>query len=108
MTNRSHLQRTGRVLCLDGGGIKGLVMTQMLYVLEETLGKPIHECFDWISGTSTGGFLALMVCMGKDVQTQSSFLDLVYFPLKPSSHFPFPLPHMQESQCRMSSHCTTT
>lgn len=54
------------MLCLDGGGIKGLVMTQMLYVLEEMLGKPIQECFDWISGTSTGGFLALMVCMGKD------------------------------------------
>lgn len=69
MTNRSHLQRTGRVLCLDGGGIKGLVMTQMLYVLEEMLGKPIQECFDWISGTSTGGFLALMVCMGKDTRT---------------------------------------
>lgn len=50
---------------MDGGGIKGLVMTQMLFVLEEMLGKPIQECFDWISGTSTGGFLALMVCMGK-------------------------------------------
>lgn len=54
------------MLCLDGGGIKGLVMTQMLFVLEEVLGRPIQECFDWISGTSTGGFLALMLCMGKD------------------------------------------
>ena len=55
---------SGRVLCLDGGGIKGLVLTQMLFVLEEVLGKPIKECFDWISGTSTGGFLALMLANG--------------------------------------------
>lgn len=78
MTNRRHLQRTGRVLCLDGGGIKGLVMTQMLFVLEEILGKPIQECFDWISGTSTGGFLALMICMGKSVQDVQS----LYYNLK--------------------------
>ncbi|KAG7164464.1 85/88 kDa calcium-independent phospholipase A2-like 2 [Homarus americanus] len=62
VTNCSNSQRTGRVLCLDGGGIKGLVMTQMLFVIQEMLGKPIRECFDWISGTSTGGFLALMLC----------------------------------------------
>ena len=58
------MQGTGRVLCLDGGGIKGLVLTQMLFVLEDLFGKPIKECFDWISGTSTGGFLALMLCTG--------------------------------------------
>lgn len=42
-------------------------MTQMLFVIQEVLGKPIHECFDWISGTSTGGFLALMLCTGESV-----------------------------------------
>ncbi|KAK8393764.1 hypothetical protein O3P69_006823 [Scylla paramamosain] len=78
LANRNHLQRTGRVLCLDGGGIKGLVMTQMLFVLEEVLGRPIQECFDWISGTSTGGFLALMLCMGKSVQDVQS----LYYNLK--------------------------
>ncbi|KAK3864297.1 hypothetical protein Pcinc_030012 [Petrolisthes cinctipes] len=70
--------RTGRVLCLDGGGIKGLVMTQMLFVMEEVLGQPIRECFDWISGTSTGGFLALMICSGKSVQDVQS----LYYNLK--------------------------
>ncbi|XP_045114942.1 85/88 kDa calcium-independent phospholipase A2-like isoform X2 [Portunus trituberculatus] len=78
LANRNHLQRTGRVLCLDGGGIKGLVMTQMLFVMEEVLGRPIQECFDWISGTSTGGFLALMLCMGKSVQDVQS----LYYNLK--------------------------
>lgn len=65
VTNRNRQQCTGRVLCLDGGGIKGLVMTQMLFVIQKVLGKPIRECFDWISGTSTGGFLALMLCSGE-------------------------------------------
>ncbi|XP_069951966.1 85/88 kDa calcium-independent phospholipase A2 isoform X3 [Cherax quadricarinatus] len=78
VTNRSRQQRTGRVLCLDGGGIKGLVMTQMLFVIQEMLGKPIQECFDWISGTSTGGFLALMLCSGKSVQDVQS----LYYNLK--------------------------
>ncbi|KAK7081429.1 85/88 kDa calcium-independent phospholipase A2 [Halocaridina rubra] len=76
--NRTGHQRTGRVLCLDGGGIKGLVMTQMLFVIQEVLGRPIHECFDWISGTSTGGFLALMICTGKSVQDVQS----LYYNLK--------------------------
>lgn len=60
------------MLCLDGGGIKGLVLTQQLFVLEKALGRPIQDCFDWICGTSTGGFLALMLSTGrsvKDVQT---------------------------------------
>ncbi|XP_042230313.1 85/88 kDa calcium-independent phospholipase A2-like isoform X2 [Homarus americanus] len=78
VTNCSNSQRTGRVLCLDGGGIKGLVMTQMLFVIQEMLGKPIRECFDWISGTSTGGFLALMLCSGKSVQDVQS----LYYNLK--------------------------
>jgi calcium-independent phospholipase A2 len=44
----------GRLLCLDGGGIKGLVLIQMLIEIEAVLRKPITSCFDWIAGTSTG------------------------------------------------------
>ena len=48
-----------RVLCLDGGGIKGLVLIEMLAVIERISGKRIVDLFDWIIGTSTGGILAL-------------------------------------------------
>ena len=48
-----------RVLCLDGGGIKGLILIEMLMVIEQITGKRIRELFDWIIGTSTGGILAL-------------------------------------------------
>jgi len=37
----------------------------MLMAIEEAAGIPIKDCFDWISGTSTGGLLALGIAMGK-------------------------------------------
>lgn len=76
--HQPHLRGTGRVLCLDGGGIKGLVLTQQLFVLEKALGRPIHECFDWICGTSTGGFLALMLSLGQSVKA----VQTLYYSLK--------------------------
>jgi calcium-independent phospholipase A2 len=63
------MKRSGnRVLCLDGGGIRGLVLIQMLKAIEKEVGKPIKECFDWISGTSTGGILALAILHGKSMR----------------------------------------
>jgi len=56
--------RTGRgltMLCLDGGGIKGLVLVEVLKALERASGRRIHELFDVVCGTSTGGLLSTMV-----------------------------------------------
>ena len=55
----SPIQKGDRVLCLDGGGIKGLILIEMLMIVEQITGKKIVELFDWIIGTSTGGILAL-------------------------------------------------
>ena len=58
----------GRLLCLDGGGIRGLVLVQCLLEIETVLKKPIVDCFDWIAGTSTGGILALGLASGKSLR----------------------------------------
>lgn len=56
----------GRILCLDGGGIRGLVLIQMLEALEMILGGPVIKYFDWIAGTSTGGILSLALSCGEN------------------------------------------
>ena len=47
-----------RILSLDGGGIRGLIPARILQHIESRTGKLIHELFDLIAGTSTGGILA--------------------------------------------------
>lgn len=46
------------VLSLDGGGIRGLISAKILAEIEKLSGKPVHQLFDLIVGTSTGGILA--------------------------------------------------
>ena len=53
------------VLTLDGGGIRGLILIQLLLALEEFTKEPIVRLFDWIGGTSTGGILALAIAHGE-------------------------------------------
>ena len=62
----SRRQRKGdRVLCLDGGGIRGLILIELLSAVEEITGAKIIDLFDWIIGTSTGGILALAIVYSK-------------------------------------------
>jgi patatin-like phospholipase/acyl hydrolase len=55
---------TINVLCIDGGGIRGLIPTTILEHLENRLGRRLYEVFDLIAGTSTGGIIALGVGAG--------------------------------------------
>ncbi|KAL6546732.1 Phospholipase A I [Orobanche minor] len=48
-----------RMLTMDGGGMKGLATVKILKEIEKGTGKQIHELFDLICGTSTGGMLAV-------------------------------------------------
>ena len=47
-----------KVISIDGGGIKGIVASTILQTLENKVRKPLHECTDIITGTSTGGLIA--------------------------------------------------
>ena len=53
-----------QVLSLDGGGIKGTFTAGFLAGIEEGTGKRIVDHFDLISGTSTGGIIALGLGLG--------------------------------------------
>ncbi|XP_056648135.1 85/88 kDa calcium-independent phospholipase A2 isoform X1 [Diorhabda sublineata] len=66
--HKNSFPKNGRLLCLDGGGIRGLILIQMLLELERVLERPIKNCFDWIAGTSTGGILALAIATGKTMK----------------------------------------
>jgi hypothetical protein len=55
-----HVPSRGlRILSLDGGGIRGLLMLEALRRIEAGTGRRAHELFDLVVGTSTGGVIAL-------------------------------------------------
>ena len=53
------------VLSMDGGGIRGLVLAKLLHCLTQEAGQKVTELFSWITGTSTGGIMALALATGK-------------------------------------------
>jgi hypothetical protein len=53
-----------RILCIDGGGIKGTLPASFLSTVEEATGERIVDHFDLIAGTSTGGIIALGLGLG--------------------------------------------
>ncbi len=57
-----------RILSIDGGGIRGAFFAAFLAKLEEDLPHPIGSYFDLITGTSTGGLIALALGMGISAQ----------------------------------------
>ena len=56
-----------RILSMDGAGVRGIATARVLEEMEKSTGKRIHELFDVIVGTSTGGVIALyMTIPSKD------------------------------------------
>lgn len=64
-----------RILTIDGGGLKGVFAASFLAELEATLGEPLVDYFDLISGTSTGGIIALGLGMGLSAAEILSFYE---------------------------------
>lgn len=57
-----------RVLCLSGGGAKGMISTTMLKNFQKKIGVPLHEFFDIIIGTSTGAIIGSMLSAGISIE----------------------------------------
>ena len=62
-----------RILCLDGGGGKGLYTLGVLNEVESLLKKPLCENFDLIYGTSTGAIIAAALAFGKSIGSIEAF-----------------------------------
>ena len=56
--------RPFQILSLDGGGYRGLFAAAVLAAFEEDLGRPVLQHFDLVTGTSTGGIIALALGAG--------------------------------------------
>ena len=55
------------ILALDGGGSAGIYSAKILDCLEKSLKVPIRDCFDLITGTSTGSIIAGAAAIGIDM-----------------------------------------
>lgn len=80
----SRIERPRRILCIDGGGIRGLIPALVLADLERRIAArargpvALHRCFDIIAGTSTGGIIAAgLVAPAADGGAACSAADLV-------------------------------
>ncbi len=59
-----------RILSIDGGGLRGIIPILVLQELERRMGgKRIHEMFDMVAGTSTGGLIACSISLSDDGKT---------------------------------------
>ena len=56
--------RKNVAIAIDGGGIRGVIVTKALSILETQLGRPVHEIFRLTAGTSTGSIISAGIGAG--------------------------------------------
>jgi hypothetical protein len=54
-----------RLLCLDGGGMRGVILIEMIRHIEHITKKKVDQLFDLVAGTSTGGILGAALATKK-------------------------------------------
>lgn len=56
--------RKNVAIAIDGGGIRGVIVTRALTMLEDALGQSVHEIFRLAAGTSTGSVISAGIAAG--------------------------------------------
>lgn len=69
--------RKNLAVAIDGGGIRGVIVTRALTMLEESLGTPIHDSARLYAGTSTGSIISAALAVGLSAsRIHQLYLDL--------------------------------
>ena len=56
--------RKNLAIAIDGGGIRGVIVTRALTMLEQALGQPLHDAARLYAGTSTGSIISAALAAG--------------------------------------------
>jgi len=56
-----------KILCIDGGGIRGVFAVAILQELEKDLGMSICDSIDLVAGTSTGSIIAASIAVKREM-----------------------------------------
>lgn len=64
--------RKNVAVAIDGGGIRGVIVTRALALLEAELGQPIHRLTRLTAGTSTGAIIAAGIAAGISAEDLTS------------------------------------
>ncbi|MBR4631364.1 MAG: patatin-like phospholipase family protein [Treponema sp.] len=72
---RNSGKKTFKILSIDGGGILGLYSVDVLDRIQREYcnGRPLSQDFNLITGTSTGGIIALGLAIGKSAEQIKEF-----------------------------------
>ena len=69
--------RKNVAIAIDGGGIKGVIVTQALSVLEDALNKTVPEIFRLAVGTSTGSIISAGIAAGMSARRMNQlYIDM--------------------------------
>ena len=65
-------QKGLRILCLDGGGSRGMTAVTVVRCLVDACnGTEVSDSFDLIAGTSTGGIIAFLTALRRETSAQA-------------------------------------
>jgi len=66
------------ILCLDGGGSKGVYTLGVLKEIEKLVGTELHKHFHLIYGTSTGSIIASLLALGETIaEIEKKYFELI-------------------------------
>uniref|UniRef100_A0A5S6Q2I8 phospholipase A2 n=1 Tax=Trichuris muris TaxID=70415 RepID=A0A5S6Q2I8_TRIMR len=90
-------KRMNVVLTLDGGGVRGVVIIQILLSLEHRLKIPLNCIVDWLGGTSTGAIVGSAFAMGQSLRNLQKLYMLLKDEIFEGRTRPYPASRLEEN-----------